>query len=130
MHGGGYSDLVSLTLVLLVGAASLASFLVFVLLSGRHSIHGVRGAALFLLAAVLLLSLAAAIDNALWDLLKIRDAYVSAAICFFVAYLPPLVLLGRLYRKGSGAGIPRAIAACGALLGVLAVAWYIAERVL
>jgi hypothetical protein len=128
MHGGDYAGLVSLVLVIISGAVCLFSFLIFVVVSHKHSVHGVRGLVLYLLITVLLISLAAAMDNLFWDVFKIRNQYVSACVCITTAYLIPLVLITKLYHKEHTNRINGALQICTALIAVLMIAWLIAEK--
>lgn len=130
MHGGGYESLISLAWVVFIGALCLLAFPIYIVVSKKHSIHGFKGVVLYVLAAILLLVSAAALDDVLWDVFSIRKQKITVPICVVTSYLIPLAFMSRLYRKEHKNRMNVALLICGALLVVLLVGWYIAETAL
>ena len=127
MHGGGYGALVSLAWVIFYGVVCLLIFLAFVIASKKHSFHGIKGWALYLLVSFLLISLGAALDNLLWDFFSIRNQFVTLAICVPAAYILPLAFIMRIYRKEGARRVNAALLCCTTLLVALLSFWYFAE---
>lgn len=130
MHHGIADGLAALCSILLIGVVSLLSFFISIVASSRHSTHGIKGVLLFLLITILLMSLAVAIDNFLWDVLQSHIDFINIVISSAVSYLAPLPFLRRLYLIENRSQINKALIICMALLAALFSIWFIAETVI
>jgi len=131
MHAGFGSALAAsgvfnfIGLSVLIGALGSCLFFITIVMSKKHSIHGIRGIALFPLIGIIVVSLAIATIMFCENALHMNDVSTNVTIGSVICYLALLPFLRGMYVKEKEHLINKALKFCAILLPILVFALFI-----